>query len=160
MRIGTKSGDNLDSVPAQPLGAGALAYPYRGSRRAHAALSQAASVADGLGMELAVVVPLVLPSDGGRRCCGIQGPKWEQLLREAMDEEAEGARRVLREARVRHSVTVAEGDSVPRIVATFAAAGGRELALPNTASGPLFTRRTLRTTERLAECAVRRLPAP
>jgi hypothetical protein len=108
-------------------------------------------------MELEVVIPFVLPTQE-RRCCGLQGPKWQGLVRDAIVEEASHARRVLSDVGVRHSVTVAEGKSVPEIATAFAAEAGLVLALPETASGSPFSRRSLRRTEKLAAGPVRRLP--
>lgn len=137
---------------------GRLAFAYRRSRRADADLAEAAALARELDTRLAVVVPFVLPSESGG-CCGLRGPKWTQLVREAVDDEARHARSVLGQTAVEFSVTVAEGGSLPEIVAGFAAEGDGVLALPSSASGTLFTRGALRQTERLAMRPVRHLPA-
>lgn len=135
-----------------------LAFAYRSSKRGDALLLQAAALAGSLNMRLAVVVPFVLPADGPG-CCGIRGRRWETMLRQVAEEEAERARRLLDDAGVQHSVRLAEGPSVPDIVEAFASEGDRQLALPETPSGTAFTRSTLRRTKRLAPDTVRGLSA-
>lgn len=137
---------------------GQLAFAYRSSKRGDGLLLQAAGLAGSLNMQLAVVVPFVLPADGPG-CCGIRGRRWEDILRQVAEEDAERARRLLDDAGVPHSVTLAEGPSVPDIVEAFASERDRQLALPETPSGTAFTRSTLRRTKRLAAGTVRGLAA-
>lgn len=136
-----------------------LAFPYRTSKRGEAVLLQAVDLAGSLHMHLAVVVPFVLPADGPG-CCGIRGRRWEDMLRQVAREDVEHARLVLGENGVPHSVTLAEGSSVPDIVKAFASDGDRQLALPERPSGTVFTRSTLRRTRRRAPGTVRLLPGP
>lgn len=103
---------------------GQLAFAYRSSKRGDGLLLQAAGLAGSLNMQLAVVVPFVLPADGPG-CCGIRGRRWEDILRQVAEEDAERARRLLDDAGVPHSVTLAEGPSVPDIVEAFACEGSR-----------------------------------
>ena len=90
-------------------------------------LLEAAALAGSLSMELAVVVPFVPPPESPA-CCGIRGRRWEAMLREVAQEDVEHAKRVLGDAGVPHSVTLAEGASVREIVEAFAANGDRRLA--------------------------------
>ena len=129
---------------------GQLACPYRSSKHGEALLLQAAALAGSLNMRLAVVVPFVIPADGPG-CCGIRGRRWEDMLRQVAEEDVAQAKRLLETTGVPHSVTLAEGSSVPDIVGAFASEGGRELALPGTPAGTFFTRSSLRRTRRLAK---------
>lgn len=106
-----------------------LAFAYRSSKRGDALLLQAAALAGSLNMQLAVVVPLVLPPDGPG-CCAIRGRRWADMLRQVAEEEVERARRLLDDSGVPHSVTLAEGPALPDIVGAFASEGGRQLTLP------------------------------
>ena len=131
-----------------------LAVAYRSSKGGEAALLRAAAAAESLDIELAVVVPFVLPADGPG-CCGIRGRRWVDMLRQVAEEDARNATRLVAGTAVRHSVTVAEGSSIPKIVAAFASGGDRQLALPEKSSGTVFTRSDLRRTKRLVPGAVR-----
>lgn len=82
------------------------------------------------------------------------------MLRQVAREDVEHARRVLGDVGVPHSVTLAEGASVPDIVEAFAYDGDRQLALPERPSGTPFTRSTLRRTRRRVPGAVRIVSAP
>lgn len=110
-------------------------------------------------MRLAVVVPFVPPADGPG-CCGIRGPRWEDMVREVAEEDVEHARRVLSDAGVPHSVALAEGPSVPDIVGAFVTEGARRLALPERPSGTVFTWTTLRRTRRRATGTVLSVTSP
>jgi len=138
---------------------GQLAFAYRSSKRGDPLLLQAAALAGSLNMRLAVVVPFVLPADGPG-CCGIRGRRWQDMLRQVAEEDAEHARRVMDDAGVPHSVAVAEGSSVPDIVEGFVSEGDRDLALPETRVGTAFTRSDLRRMKRVAPGTVRGLSAP
>lgn len=136
-----------------------LAFPYRSSKRGEAVLLRAVALAGSLSMHLAVVVPFVPPADGPG-CCGIRGRRWADMLRQVAREDVEHARRVLGDVGVPHSVTLAEGASIPDIVEAFAHDGDRQLALPERPSGTMFIQSTLRRARRRAPGAVRDLPAP
>ena len=144
------------AVAAEP--AAQLAFAYRRSKSGQDVLLRAAAMAESLRVELAVVVPFVLPADGPG-CCGIRGRRWADMLRQVADEDARHARRVLAATAVPHSVTVAEGASIPEIVGAFASGGHRRLALPEKSSGTVFTRSDLRRTKRMAGGAARVLTA-
>ena len=136
--------------------AGQLAFPYRSAKGSDDFLLQAAAVAESLDLQLAVVVPFVVPADGPG-CCGLRGPRWEEMLRQVAVEDAGRARGLLADAGIPHSVTLAEGPSMPEIVGAFASEGDRQLALPDRPTGTAFTRGTLRRTRRLAPGTVRGL---
>jgi len=135
-----------------------LAFAYKSSKLGDRLLLQAAALAGSLGMELAVVVPFVLPADGPG-CCGIRGRRWRDMLRQVAEEDAELARRLLDETGVPYTVAVNEGSSVPEIVERFALEAARQLALPQAASGTVFTRSALRRVRRRAPGTVLSLAA-
>lgn len=132
---------------------GALAVAYRSSRRSDRLLLEAASAAGSLGLDLAVVVPFVIPADGPG-CCGLRGQRWREMLLEVAEEDAQRARRLLAETDVTHAVTVAEGCSLPEIVSDFSAEGDRKLALPKKASGTAFSRTELQRIRRRGDVPV------
>jgi len=135
-----------------------LAFAYKSAKRSGPLLQQAAAMARSLSMELAVVVPFVVPADGPG-CCGIRGQRWIDMLHEVAEEDADRARDLLDRTGVPYSVTVVPGNSVPEIVESFTSDGDRQLALPQPASGTGFSRSDLRRLRRDAPDAVRVVPA-
>lgn len=133
-----------------------LAFAYRRSKRGDPLLLRAADLARSLNMQLAIVVPFVLPADGPG-CCGIRGHRWQDMLRQVAEEDAAHALRVMDDAGVVHSVAVAEGSSVPDIVESFVSEGNRDLALPERRAGTAFSRSDLRRMKRAAPGTVRGL---
>ena len=125
-----------------------LAFAYRSAKGSDSLLLQAAHLAASLDQELAVCVPFVIPADGAG-CCGLRGQRWQDMLREVAEEDAQRARGALEDTAVAHSVTVVEGPTVPEIVATFVAGGERELALPRSAAGTGLARSDLRRLRRV-----------
>jgi len=113
-------------------------------------------MAESLDVKLTVVVPFVRPPDTAA-CCGIRGRRWEQLVRGVAEEDAERARRLLEGEAIGHSITIADGSSIPEIVATFPAENSDVLVLP-AISESLFSRRDLRKIADRARCTVQRLP--
>jgi len=134
-----------------------FAFAYRASKDADEALGRASAWAKSLDLQLTVFVPFVRPPEGGG-CCGIRGRQWEQLLREAAQDQARAAKRVLG-ATATGPVVVVEGTSVSEIVDNFVAGAERVLMLPEKASASPFSRRTLRQIARQGGSAVRQLPA-
>ena len=124
-----------------------LAFAYKSAKGSDPLLLEAAHLAASLDQELAVCVPFVIPADGAG-CCGLRGQRWQDMLREVAEEDAQRARGILEETAVGHSVTVVEGAAVPEIVATFVAGGERELALPRSAGGTGLARSDLRRLRR------------
>ena len=137
---------------------GELSFIYKSSKRGEALLLKAAALAGSHDLQLAVVVPFVRPADGPG-CCGIRGRAWRDMLRQVAEEEAQHARGVLEDAAVPHSITVVEGSSVAEIVEPFVTEGERQLALPKSPSGTVFSRSELRRIRRLQGGRVQDLSA-
>ena len=125
-----------------------MTFIYKRSKRGESLLLKAAALAGSHDSQLVVVVPFVTPADGSG-CCGIRGRAWRDMLRQVADEEAEHALGVLEHAGVPHSVAVVEGSSVAEIVKAVVAKGERQLALPRSPSGTVFSRSELRRLRRL-----------
>jgi hypothetical protein len=133
-----------------------LIFPYRQTKGSAAVLKRVTALAESLNARLAVLVPFVRPA-AGPACCGVRGRTWEEMVRAVAEEEAEGARRLLAAEPPSRSVTVAEGSSIPEIIASFPTDDGDLLVLP-AASERLFSRRDLRQMASRASCTVQRLP--
>ena len=103
---------SADSAPRHIL------FPYRPSRRGDRALRAAAELAEEAGAPLTVLAPVV-NQEKGRRCCGLQGQRWMELLRESAADDLDRARRVLGPD-VRATFAWAEGEDFRDIVRRFA----------------------------------------
>jgi hypothetical protein len=79
------------------------------------------------------------------------------MVRAVAEEAAESARSQLAAGPASCSVAVAEGSSVPEIIASFPVDDCDVLVLPG-ASERLFSRRDLRQIAGRASCTVQRLP--
>ena len=111
------------SAPGVSAGAGAptpthLLFPYRPSRRGDRALLAAAELADENGARLTVLAPVV-HQEKGRRCCGLQGQRWIELLRESAADDLTRAQRLLGASR-QASFASAEGEDFNDVVREFA----------------------------------------
>ena len=115
-------------------------FPYRPSRRGDRALRAAAQLAGDSGARLTVLAP-VINQEKGRRCCGLQGHRWIELLRESAAEDLDRARRVLGP----HSQATfawAEGEDFREVVRRFAHENGCDMtAMAPSIVGALAGRR-------------------
>lgn len=93
-------------------------FPYRPSDRSDRALLAAAELADENGARLTVLTPVV-HQEKGRRCCGLQGQRWIELLRESAADDLTRAQRLLGVNR-RASFASAEGEDFHDMVRKFA----------------------------------------
>jgi nucleotide-binding universal stress UspA family protein len=134
---------------------------YRGSRCGDAALLGAVELAKATGAQLTVVLPMAQAARGPR-CCGIQDPKWQELVGDALDDELARAADLVNGAAGQAKFALAEGLSVPEAVTAYARSEGCDLiALPAVGLrlGGDFGRRTERALARSAPCPVVRLPS-
>jgi len=122
-------------------------FPYHASRRGDRALRAAADLADRSGAKLTVLVP-VIDTEGGRRCCGIQGQKWLSLLREVAANDLERAQAHLGTRSVGTRYEIAEGASFHKLLETYARAEGCDLTVVSlSVLGALVRRRDLHQLE-------------
>ena len=119
-------------VPGASAGDGASAprhilFPYRPSRRGDRALRAAAQLAHDSGARLTVLAA-VINQEKGRRCCGLQGQRWVELLREAAADDLDRARRVLG-PNPKATFAWAEGEVFRDIVRRFAREHGCDMTV-------------------------------
>lgn len=95
-----------------------LLFPYRPSRRGDRALRAAAQLAEDSGARLTVLAP-VINQEKGRRCCGLQGQRWIELLRASAADDLDRARRVLG-PNPKATFAWAEGEDFRDVVKQFA----------------------------------------
>ena len=102
-------------------------FPYRPSRRGDRALRAAAQLADDSGARLTVLAP-VITQEKGRRCCGLQGQRWAELLRATAGDDLDRARSVLG-PHPKATFACAEGDGFRNVVTRFAREHGCDLTV-------------------------------
>lgn len=115
------TGDSPARTPTHIL------IPYRPSRRSDRAIRAAAELARESGAQLTVLAPVV-SQEKGTRCCGIQGERWVQMLREAADDDLERARKAL-DGGSRAAFATAEGEAFHEVVKQFAREYGCDLTV-------------------------------
>ena len=133
---------------------------YEASRRADAALLAAVELANASRARLTVLLHSVQPAPG-RRCCGIQDAKWNELVGEALEDELTRAAKLVEGAGFHATVARVEGGSFEDAVSSYARQQGCDLvAVParGLRPGGPFGRRTHQALLRTAPCPVVRLP--